>query len=407
MKSKFSAIFALALTAMLIAVPLGGGESDAADQVDAYSKDMDDAALVAYVQDSTNRGKLLSFEGDSDRTLNFTGNQNLWHPDVNLAGKTITISISTCGNKHALIVRCDSFAGGTGTQMGTVIFDHDIPSNCSCRGDYRGFSTDKVSSEGSDRTVVYSNLNIKWSTDITTGGALARSSEKAHSTFTNCHFGSESSSAGIGLYLNGSASDLKNTTIDNCTFTNLSKPVAVDGVTKVGPVTITGDCPDIFLELASQTATEVSDFLSRVTFPAGSDPVVKIKSSQGYSDVTVVAPLGQYTISFDVLSSTITATEGQPVSLPALPVKEGYYAVGWAYNGTLVGYMFTVTDSNVVLTACYEPIPAGDGEPIVIPGSSQTVIEEASLGTDDIVVIAMCVLALLVLGFLFFIIKTS
>ena len=111
-----------------------------------------------------------------------------------------------------------------------------------------------------------------------------------------------------------------------------------------------------------------------------------------------VIPPVTYSISFNISSvSPITVEAGTTVVLPDLPEKNGYKSVGWAYNGTLVGYMFTVSDSDVMLTACYEPIP----------GSSQTVIEEASLGTDDIVVIAMCVLALLVLGFLFFIIKTS
>ena len=360
---------------------------------------MDDATLVAYVQNGLYKGKVLSFKEDSNRVVNL-GNNGTWYPDIDLAGSTITISISSTSEKHGLKFYGSNVNGGTETNRGTINFKPTYTS--SDVQDFRGFCPYNYD----NRTITYSNVVFKWDDSITGGGMLVRTSEQ-NVILNNCLFDSNNSASGIGLYLNGNASNPKDITINNCTFTGGNREVAVDDVKRIDTIGITGETPDIYLEVSTQSATDVENFLSRVTFPAGSDPVVKIKSSQGYSDVTVVAPPAQYTISFDVLSSTITATEGQPVSLPALPVKEGYYAVGWAYNGTLVGYMFTVTDSNVVLTACYEPIPAGDGEPIVIPGSSQTVIEEASLGTDDIVVIAMCVLALLVLGFLFFIIKTS
>lgn len=396
MKSKFSAIFALALTAMLLAVPfVGGGESDAAGQVvDKYSRDFtNDTDLVNYILDSNNRDKLLSFEGDSNRILNFTNERN-WYPDVDLAGETITIKVTTHSEKHGVYLYADNFVGGTASDKGTVIFA-PVKNGCDHGNDYRGFCPLESG------TVTFSNVNFEW--DATVGGMLVRTGPR-DVNLNGCNFGSEDTNTGIGFYVSGGDGAGIDVSIADCTFTNCEKDIEMNHWNCADSIDVpSGDCPEIYVSTSNES--ELAQFVNKITVPAGESPNVMAKS--GFQPADSILPPAQYTISFDVLSSTITATEGQPVSLPALPVKEGYYAVGWAYNGTLVGYMFTVTDSNVVLTACYEPIPAGDGEPVIIPGSSQTVIEEASLGTDDIVVIAMCVLALLVLGFLFFIIKTS
>ncbi len=439
MKSKFSAIFALALTAMLLAVPfVGGGESDAADPVTPVEVSTAQEFIDEISKVPTSVGTVsIVLKNDIDMsgvaypeiTSGQHGGSNLiidgmYHKIIGLNkpivtfcnGWTMSFSNLTISDMSVNNTETDWLKSGAGAFIGTIdsgkitltnchVIDSEITTSEYAGGLYGYFSA--FYDNDYLKIIGCSVQNCEITGEHAGGiagfgnGAGKGSISFADCSVSDCTIEATSTDYDTGGNAFGTFGSGPSVTFTNASFSN-------NTVTNPN-----GDRSDVLAWMnAAKTVSFDNQTYTLSTSPFTFEEVGFIQGADGgyYSNPSIVPQ--SYTISFDVLSSSenIIAIAGQPVVLPALPAMDGYNAVGWAYNGTLVGYMFTVTDSDVELVAYYEEIPTDDGSsgiPMLPSAPSQTVIEEASLGTDDIVVIAMCVLALLVLGFLFFIIKTS
>lgn len=322
---------------------------------------MTDSEVSSYVASSTNKGKTIQLT----RNVTVTGNINNICPTIDLNGFELDIqNMGRCNRGHEIYLYGDIISSSE--TAGKVILNTPCTNT---HGMYRGFTC-----QGGAGGNLFSNVNLGWEGDKV-GFLIATSNSNV--TIENCTLGLKDSSYNYAVNVNANPQQIL---IQDCEFegeaTGWSLNLEMQKADTSDPtVTLIGEIPSV-----------------RITTDDYENDLNDIDSSNAeIADMTLKMNTSSGSVSFDVNSL-----------MESLQEKNVIVETTIVYVEVPGPTEYIEVPGETV----YVEVP-GETEYIEVPGPTKVVYKEVpfSLDTDEIALIALFIIGLAVLGYLFYELK--